>query len=68
MKTTTAEGTLAQRHAPPRYEWADPAYDVVHSSIVACNRDLLYALRTGDPAETSGEDNLKTMELVFRCV
>ena len=48
VKTTTANGTLAQRHAPPRYAWADPAYDVVHSSIVACNRNLLHALRTGE--------------------
>jgi predicted dehydrogenase len=38
---------------------------VVHASIVPCNADLLNALRTGQPAETSGEDNLKTMRLVY---
>ena len=56
--------THAQRCPPPRYAWADPAYDVVHASIVPCNADILGALR-GKPAETTGEDNLKTMELVF---
>jgi predicted dehydrogenase len=56
---------LAQRHKPPHYPWADPAYDVVHASIVSCQEDLLHALQTGTPAETSGADNFKTMQLVF---
>jgi predicted dehydrogenase len=38
---------------------------VVHASIVECNRDLLAALRGQKPAETTGEDNLRTAELVF---
>ena len=38
---------------------------MVHASIVPCLRDLVRALRTGQPAATSGEDNLKTMRLVF---
>jgi predicted dehydrogenase len=63
--TKRGAGTHSARHAPPRYEWADPAYDVVHSSIVSCNANLLCALRTGEPAETSGQDNLRTMRLVF---
>ena len=25
IRTTTAEGTLARRHPPPRFAWADPA-------------------------------------------
>jgi predicted dehydrogenase len=50
---------------PPRYAWADPAYDVVHASIVPCNADLLKALKGEGPAETTGEDNLKTVRLVF---
>ncbi len=65
IRATTEAGTLARRFPPPRYSWADPAYDAVHASIVACNSDLLHALRTGQPAETSAEDNLKTMQLVF---
>lgn len=65
LKVTTEAGTLARRVPPPRYPWADPAYDVVHSSIVPCNANLLHALQTGTLPETHGEDNLKTMELVF---
>jgi predicted dehydrogenase len=65
IRTTTAEGTDARRHPPPRYEWADPRYDVVHASGVPCNRNLLAALRGEGRAETTGEDNLRTVRLVF---
>lgn len=55
-----------QFHIQPKpYAWADPAYAVVHASIVDCQRNLLGALRGEAPAETTGEDNLKTLELVF---
>lgn len=56
-----------QRFPPARYGWADPAYDVVHASIVDCNRNLLGALRGEGPAETTAEDNLRTVRLVFAC-
>lgn len=65
IRTTTAKGTVVQRHAPPRYAWADRAYDIAHASIVDCHRNLLAALRGEGRAETTGEDNLKTLELVF---
>ena len=45
--------------------WADPAYDLVHASIVPCLADLLRDLRDGLPAETRGEDNINTVRLVF---
>jgi D-apiose dehydrogenase len=65
IRETTAAGTLATRHQPPRYPWADPNYDVVHSSIVPCQTNIAAGLRGGQ-AETTGEDNLKTIELVFK--
>jgi predicted dehydrogenase len=65
VRVTTEGGTLAARYPPPHYAWADPAFEVVHASIVPCNADLLRAIRTGQPAATSGEDNLQTMRLVF---
>lgn len=65
IRCTTADGTHARRYPPPRYAWADPAYDLVHASIVPCNANLLGALRGGPAAETSGQDNLKTVQLVF---
>ena len=65
IRVTTAEGTRAKRYPPPRYTWADPAYDLVHASIVPCNANLLKALRGEGEAETTGEDNLRTVQLVF---
>lgn len=65
IRTTTSSGTHARRVPPPRYEWANPAYDVVHSSIVTCQANLAAALRGEVEAETSAEDNLRTMRLVF---
>lgn len=65
LRVTTRDGTLSRRVPPPRYAWADPAYDVVHSSIVQCNADLLRGLKGESRAETTGEDNLKTVRLVF---
>ena len=65
IRVTTDEGTFARRYAPPRYSWANPDYDVAHASLVPTNANLLNALKTGQPAETSGEDNLKTMRLVY---
>jgi predicted dehydrogenase len=65
VRVTTADGTHAQRFAPPRYTWADPIYDLVHASIVPCNANLLGALRGAAPAETTGADNLNTVRLVF---
>lgn len=64
IRETTAAGTLAKRYPPPRYEWANPFYDVVHSSIVPCQADILKGLQ-GYNAETTGQDNLKTVQLVF---
>jgi predicted dehydrogenase len=65
IRVTTKSGTHAKRYPPPRYAWADPAYDVVHASIVPCNADILAGLQGKHRAETTGEDNLRTVRLVF---
>jgi predicted dehydrogenase len=75
VRVTTAMGTEAGRYPPPHYPWADPDYGVIHSSMVAGNANLLGALRAEnragdrpggeDEAETTGEDNLRTLRLVF---
>jgi len=65
LSITLADGTHTRRVAPPRYAWADPQYDVVHASIVECNRDLLAALKGQSPAQTTATDNLRTVNLVF---
>jgi predicted dehydrogenase len=66
LKVTTRAGTQRSIVEPVYYSWADPAYAVVHSSIVDCNRDILKGLR-GGTSETTGDDNLKTVELVWAC-
>ncbi len=67
LRVTTREGTFSSRVPPPRYGWADSDYAVVHSSIVPCNANILRALKGEGQAETTGEDNLKTVRLVFAC-
>ncbi|MEO8429699.1 MAG: Gfo/Idh/MocA family oxidoreductase, partial [Verrucomicrobiota bacterium] len=64
LRVTTRNGTHARRVPPPRFPWANPAYDVVHASIVPCNANLLGALQGKARVETTGEDNLKTMKFL----
>jgi predicted dehydrogenase len=65
LHATTSAGTFTRRCPPPRHAWADPAYDLVHASIVPCNANLLAALRGEGAAETTGADNFETVRLVF---
>ena len=62
--TTTREGSITEKVEPVLYDWIDPAYAVVHSSIVDAQRDILKGLR-GGKAETTGDDNFKTVQLVW---
>ncbi len=65
IRVSTDEGTRLRRYAPPRYTWCDPDYNVAHASMVPIHQDFLRAFRTGEPPENTGEDNLKTMRLVY---
>src|SRR5258708_25046699 len=67
IRTTDRKGTTTQRCLPTQYSWADPDYALVHASIVECHRNLAAALRRLSHAETTGEDNLQTLKLVFAC-
>jgi predicted dehydrogenase len=62
--TTTAAGTESEKVSPVMYDWIDPEYAVVHSSIVDAQRDILNGLR-GGKAETTGDDNFQTVKLVW---
>jgi len=64
LKVTTEKGTTVETVKPVIYPWVDPDYAVVHSSIVDAQRDILNGLR-GGKSETTGKDNLKTMQLVY---
>ena len=64
IKVTTRQGTTSYSAPPKMYNWVDPAYAVVHSSIVDCNRNMLEDLQGKATAETTGADNFETMRLV----
>jgi predicted dehydrogenase len=66
LKITTRSRTISSVIKPVMYTWVDPDYAVVHSSIVDCNRDILKGLK-GGVSETTGEDNLRTVRLVWAC-
>ncbi|WP_128546372.1 Gfo/Idh/MocA family protein [Larkinella soli] len=65
LRVTTRRGTTILDATPPAYPWADPAYALVHASIVACNRNLLQDLQGSGTAETTGDDNFETIRLVY---
>lgn len=65
IKVVTKKGVEIFYANPVVYEWADPLYAPVHSSIVDCNRNILDALQGKGKAETTGEDNMKTVCLVW---
>jgi predicted dehydrogenase len=65
VRVTTATGTHARRHPPPRYPWLDPGYELPQSSCVPCNANLLRGIRGEGGAETTGADNLETVRLVY---
>lgn len=64
LKITSRRKTISSIIKPVYYSWVDPAYAVVHSSIVDCNRDIMSGLEGGE-TETTGDDNFKTVELVW---
>ena len=65
LRITTRKGTICTEGRPAFYSWLDPAYAVVHSSIVDCNQNLLAGLQRTGQAETTADDNFETMRLVY---
>ena len=65
IRVTTDEGTHARRYPPPTYPWVDPNDALVQASIVECHRNLVERLRGHAVTETTAEDNLRTLKLVF---
>lgn len=63
--TTTSNGQDEQLLIVPNYDWVHPEYAVVHTSMVAIHQNFLEGLRDGKPVETTGEDNLRTLQLTY---
>lgn len=64
VRVTTEQGTWSRQYPPERYAWASPEHHLVHDSLVACHRNLVDHLLGRGTAETTADDNLKTLELV----
>ena len=65
IRHTDQNQTVTYSAPPPIYSWALEDYAVAHASIVDCNRNILQQLLGQGSAETTGKDNLKTLQLVF---
>lgn len=62
----TTEGKTSRFFAQPTsYPWVEKAYELVQSSIVDTNKQFLSYFQNGTHIETTAEDNIKTLELVF---
>lgn len=61
----TRGSEITTRHVPPHpWPWARPPLDAIQDSVVALQRHWLECQEAGRAPETSGEDNLKVVELV----
>ena len=57
---------VTRRHVPPStFPWSTSPIEVIQESVVAIQQHWADCLRHDREPETSGEDNLKTLELVF---
>lgn len=62
---TTQDDQYSEQVTLPTYNWMHPQYAAVQSAMVAIHRHFLAGLRQGSPVETTGEDNLKTLQLTY---
>lgn len=62
----TRRGALEIRTLPdPEHPWTNRPWHVMQDSALQIQRHWVDCLRTGRVPETSGEDNLRSLELVF---
>ncbi|MFN3649307.1 MAG: Gfo/Idh/MocA family protein [Armatimonadota bacterium] len=64
--TVTRPGETVRRDvSPPLLSWASPPAHAIQESIPSLQRHWVECLREGREPETSGVDNLRTLELVY---
>ena len=65
MMTVTARGKAhSEPIGVPLLHWTSRPWHVSQESVLQTNAHMLAAFRAGKPADTSGDDNLKTFALV----
>jgi predicted dehydrogenase len=65
IRVTTARSTTAENVKLDKYWWQTDRLTNEPPSIVDCNRNILNDMLGKGKAETTGDDNLKTVEMVF---
>lgn len=65
LTKVSAQGVERFQVPPPSFPWSTPPAELIQASVVAIQQHWLGCLRQGLEPETSGEDNVKTLELVF---
>ena len=62
ISCTTDAGTTYHDASPKQYAWSLQDYALIHSSIVACHENIIRSIRDGVLAETTAQDNLRTIQ------
>lgn len=65
LKISTSSGTVTEKIPLERYWWQTERLTNEPPSIISCNKDILDDMLGRGKAETTGDDNIKTVELVF---
>jgi predicted dehydrogenase len=65
LTVTDDEGTRNVKLDLPGSDWMEPGFEVVQGSVVATQQHWADCLHTDREPETTGRDNLRTLELVF---
>ena len=64
--TVVRNGEVTRRSIPPRqFSWSEPPAMNIQESVVAIQQHWVDSMRDETTPETSGMDNLRTIELVF---
>ncbi|HVR73507.1 MAG TPA: Gfo/Idh/MocA family oxidoreductase [Planctomycetota bacterium] len=64
LSVTTAGGVERRVAGPRRLEWAAPGREAIQESVLSIQEHWVRCLREECEPETSGRDNLRTMDLV----
>lgn len=65
IKITNATGTVTEKVPLESFWWQTERLTNEPPSIVSCNKNIMEDMLGRGTAETTGDDNLKTVELVF---
>lgn len=65
LEVTNANGAAVSDISPPLLPWAERPWHNIQESVLDIQRHFVDSLAEGRPPETSAEDNLKTLALVY---